>query len=127
VARHGDQVKDFIDQVKEYMAQTAIQDGVSFDGFKVVESRTNRRIKNTDTLERAIREAGHMALAYEPKLKAMSKLIKALGDDFMAPHIEKPPGSPVLVPVEDRRAEMAQTQVNQIPDLNGPGNSQEGN
>lgn len=99
-------------QVKDYAEDAAINHGEKFPGFKVVEGRANRRYVNEGAIARRLKKAGFAtADIYKPKellgITAMEKLVgaKKLGE-LVGGLIEKPAGSPTLVPVSDKRPEL---------------------
>lgn len=99
-------------QVKDYAEDAAINRGERFPGFKVVEGRANRRYVNEGAIARRLKKAGFAtADIYKPKellgITAMEKLVGAKKlAELVGGLIEKPAGSPTLVPVSDRRPEL---------------------
>ena len=99
-------------QVKDYAEDAAINRGERFPGFKVVEGRANRRYVNEGAIARRLKKAGFAtADIYKPKellgITAMEKLVGAKKlAELVGGLIEKPAGSPTLVPVSDKRPEL---------------------
>lgn len=99
-------------QVKDYAEDAAINHGEKFPGFKVVEGRANRRYVNEGAIARRLKKAGYAtADIYKPKellgITAMEKLVGAKKlAELVGGLIEKPAGSPTLVPVSDKRPEL---------------------
>ena len=99
-------------QVKDYAEDAAINHGERFPGFKVVEGRANRRYVNEGAIARRLKKAGFAtADIYKPKellgITAMEKLVGAKKlAELVGGLIEKPAGSPTLVPVSDKRPEL---------------------
>ena len=99
-------------QVKDYAEDAAINHGEKFPGFKVVEGRANRRYVNEGAIARRLKKAGFAtADIYKPKellgITAMEKLVGAKKlAELVGGLIEKPAGSPTLVPVSDKRPEL---------------------
>ena len=99
-------------QVKDYAEDAAINHGEKFPGFKVVEGRANRRYVNEGAIARRLKRAGFAtADIYKPKellgITAMEKLVGAKKlAELVGGLIEKPAGSPTLVPVSDKRPEL---------------------
>lgn len=100
------------DQVKAYALDAAVNRGQRFPGFKVVEGRSNRRYANEHTVYLRLKKAGYSAAElYKPKallgLTAMEKLVgrKRL-EELVGGLVEKPAGSPTLVPESDKRPEL---------------------
>lgn len=99
-------------QVKDYAEDAAINHGEKFPGFKVVEGRANRRYVNEGAIARRLKKAGYAtADIYKPKellgITAMEKLVGAKKlAELVGGLIEKPAGSPTLVPMSDKRPEL---------------------
>lgn len=99
-------------QVKDYVEDAAINHGEKFPGFKVVEGRANRRYVNEGAIARRLKKAGFAtADIYKPKellgITAMEKLVGAKKlAELVGGLIEKPAGSPTLVPMSDKRPEL---------------------
>ena len=99
-------------QVKDYAEDAAINHGEKFPGFKVVEGRANRRYVNEGAIARRLKKAGFAtADIYKPKellgITAMEKLVGAKKlAELVGGLIEKPAGSPTLVPMSDKRPEL---------------------
>lgn len=93
--------------IKDY-ALTQAQSGVHFDGFKVVEGRSNRKYLDEAAVAAAVTKAGFDP--YEKKLlgiTAMSTLLgKAKFNELLGGLVFKPPGKPALVPENDKRPAM---------------------
>ncbi len=100
------------DQVKAYAMDAAINKGLRFPGFKVVEGRSNRRYANEHAVYLRLKKAGYSAAdLYKPKallgLTAMEKLVgKKHLEELVGGLIEKPAGAPTLVPASDKRPEL---------------------
>lgn len=99
-------------QVKDFAEDAAINHGEKFPGFKVVEGRANRRYVNEGAIARRLKKAGFAtADIYKPKellgITAMEKLVGAKKlAELVGGLIEKPAGSPTLVPMSDKRPEL---------------------
>ena len=99
-------------QVKDFAEDAAINHGEKFPGFKVVEGRANRRYVNEGAIARRLKKAGFAAAdIYKPKellgITAMEKLVGAKKlAELVGGLIEKPAGSPTLVPMSDKRPEL---------------------
>lgn len=102
-----DEMIDWAGKVKEFALKQALA-GVEYDGYKVVEGITRRKITNEDGAVAALVKAGYNAdLLYERKLQSLSKLESLVGKKNFMPivgaYVEKPKGAPVLVPISDPR------------------------
>ena len=93
--------------IKEYALQQAIS-GKKWNGWKLVEGRSNRRYTNETAVAGVVTDAGFDP--YEHKVLGVTAMQKLLGksrfDELLAAYIEKPPGKPTLVPESDKRPAM---------------------
>ncbi len=94
--------------LQEWALQQAL-DGETVPGYKVVEGRSVRKIKDSDALAAALGAAGYTSdQIWKPKelqtLTALEKLVgkKSFASDY-ADFVDKPAGKPVLVPESDKR------------------------
>jgi hypothetical protein len=106
LARAGDLVTWAAD-IKEYALQQAIS-GKKWNGWKLVEGRSNRRYTNETVVAGVVTDAGFDP--YEHKILGVTAMQKLLGksrfDELLATYIEKPQGKPTLVPESDKRPAM---------------------
>ena len=91
--------------------QQAVQQALSgkeWDGFKLVEGRSNRKYSNEAAVIEAVEKAGFDP--YEKKLLGITAMQKLLGksrfDELLTAYIVKPQGKPTLVPESDKRPAM---------------------
>jgi hypothetical protein len=100
--------------VKEFALAEALK-GVTFDGFKVVEGRSNRKYTDESAVAETVQTAGFDP--FEHKLFGITAMEKQLGKsrfgELLSPYIAKPQGKPVLVPEDDKRPAM---QINTAAD-----------
>ncbi len=95
--------------IKEYALDEAVNNGVTFPGYKVVEGRSNRTFAIDDTLVAAqlIAKGYNEDSFYPRKLIGLGALEKYLGKkDFqkiLGEYVIKPVGKPTLVPESDNR------------------------
>lgn len=105
--------KTWLSGVEDYALQQALS-GVRFDGLKVVEGRSIRRIADPAKAEAALKGAGYAPDDYlkPQELKTITDLEKMLGKKTFAAllgdYVEKPQGKPTLVPMSDKRPEFNQ-------------------
>lgn len=97
--------------VKDYAFDQALNHGVHFDGWKLVEGRSNRKYLEEDTIADTLTKAGYPEEdIYNKKLKGITDMEKLLGKKKFAELLEgqvvKPEGKPVLVPETDKRPEL---------------------
>jgi len=93
--------------IKEYALQQAIS-GKEWNGWKLVEGRSNRKYTNEIAVAGAVTDAGFDP--YERKVIGVTAMQKLLGksrfEKLLAEYIEKPQGKPTLVPESDKRPAM---------------------
>ena len=98
------------ESVKDYAFHMALDEHVKFDGWKLVEGRSNRKYKDTDKIEDILTKEGYTDIFKPKELKGITEMTKLLGsktfDDLLKDYIIKPPGKPVLVPESDKRPEL---------------------
>lgn len=102
-----DELVAWASDIKEYALQQAVS-GKEWNGWKLVEGRSNRKYTNEAAVIQAVSEAGFDP--YEKKLLGIKALQKLLGksrfDELLTGFIEKPQGKPTLVPESDKRPAM---------------------
>lgn len=93
--------------LKDYALSQA-QGGTHYEGFKVVEGRSNRKYTDEDAVARTVTEAGYDP--YEKKILGITAMSSLLGkkrfEELLGSLIYKPPGKPALVPETDPRPAM---------------------
>ena len=93
--------------VKEYALQQAVS-GKEWNGWKLVEGRSNRKYTSEAAVATTVEGAGFDP--YERKVLGVTAMQKLLGksrfEELLAPYIEKPKGKPTLVPESDKRPAM---------------------
>lgn len=100
----ADELISWAADVKEYALHQALS-GVTYDGFKVVEGRANRKYTDEKAVADAVKSAGfdpfeHSVLG----ITAMTALLgKKKFNELLGGLIEKPQGKPTLVPLSDKR------------------------
>ena len=102
-----DELVSWASDVKEYALEEALK-GEEFDGFKVVEGRSNRRWSSEDDVAKVlIAEGFQESMIYTRKLDGISKIESAIGKKevkrLLGEFIIKPVGKPTLVPITDKR------------------------
>lgn len=110
VLRLADQLTAWAGDIKEYAQQEA-EKGKKWDGWKLVEGRSNRKYSDETKVAEALISAGYEeALLYERKLYGITAMEKIIGKkpfaEFCGELIIKPTGKPVLVPESDKRPEL---------------------
>lgn len=121
-----DEIAEIIDQadslckwaklVKDYALSKALNDGIRFPGFKLVEGRSNRTYTgDEEEIVARLTESGYTEKQiFSKKLKGITDMEKLLGKvDFqhiLGDYVIKPQGAPTLVPTEDKRPEINSVQ-----------------
>lgn len=102
-----DELVAWASDIKGYALQQAVS-GKEWNGWKLVEGRSNRKYTNEAAVIQAVSKAGFDP--YEKKLLGITALQKLLGktrfDELLTGFIEKPQGKPTLVPESDKRPAM---------------------
>ena len=102
-----DEMISWGNDIKEYALKLA-QSGVHFEGWKVVEGRSNRKYTDEAAVAFAVKDAGFDP--YEKKLLGVTAMSALLGkkkfEELLGGLIYKPPGKPALVPESDKRPAM---------------------
>ena len=102
-----DEMISWGNDIKEYALKQA-QSGVHFEGWKVVEGRSNRKYTDEEAVAFKVKDAGFDP--YEKKLLGVTTMSTLLGkkkfEELLGGPIYKPPGKPTLVPESDKRPAM---------------------
>ena len=93
-------------EITAYVTEAAIHHGKEWNGFKVVEGRSNRKYRDEQLVAEAAKEHGYTDI-YRQSLIPMTEMQKLMGksafEDILGDLIYKPPGKPTLVPNTDKR------------------------
>ena len=104
ILSHVDELVAWASDIKEYALQQAVN-GKEWNGWKLVEGRSNRKYSNEAAVIKAVTNAGFDP--YEKKLLGITSMQKLLGksrfNELLSAYIEKPQGKPTLVPESDKR------------------------
>ena len=99
-----DELISWAGDIKTYALQAALG-GKQWNGWKLVAGRSIRKYKNEDAVAQAVLAAGYDP--YEQKIMGITAMEKTLGKarfaELLGGLVEKPPGKPTLVPVDDKR------------------------
>lgn len=104
-----DGIKKWAEDVKAYALDQSVNHGQIFDGWKVVEGRSNRKYTNESSVLETLEKEGFEKekVTEPPKLLSISKLEKAIGKEqfnsLLSDLVVKPPGKATLVEVTDKR------------------------
>ena len=103
----ADELVSWANDIKAYALAQALS-GVKYEGFKVVEGRSNRKYTDEEAVAKAVSQAGHDP--YEKKLLGITAMTSLLGkktfDEILGSLVFKPPGRPTLVQDSDKRPAM---------------------
>lgn len=96
--------------LQDYALETALS-GTKYDGYKVVEGASRRKIADDLEAMKKLQTAGYeYADITETKLKTITELQKLVGKNelpkVLGDTLVKPPGAPTLVPESDKRPEI---------------------
>lgn len=102
-------LKKFIEDIEGYALKQMMDKGVIYEGFKVVEGKSNRCIKDPEALLKQMRADGYSdaMLFRAPQIETLTNLEKLVGKKEFAlkygSFIEKPVGKPTIAPDTDKR------------------------
>ena len=110
VLKKAEDLKQWVGDVETYALGQALA-GEHFEGWKLVEGRSNRTITDTIEAGKLLTAAGFdEAILYKHELYGISQLEKNCGKkrltEVLGDLIAKPQGKPVLVPASDKREEL---------------------
>ncbi len=112
-----DDLISWASDIKDYALQAAIS-GKQWNGWKLVEGRSNRKYTDEAAVAEAVSVAGFDP--YEHKVLGITAMTSLLGkrrfEEIIGSFIEKPQGKPTLVPESDKRPAIytAQQDFNEI-------------
>lgn len=103
-----DELVRWASDIKGFALKSAVDDGVSYPGWKVVEGRSNRIYTDEDAIRKVLNGAGFSdEEIYKKKMIGVTAMTRLLGkkefDDLIGAYIDKPEGKPTLVPESDKR------------------------
>lgn len=109
ILTRSDSIKKWLASIEEFAFTEAIK-GKKWEGFKLVEGRSNRAYSDADAVAEALINGGvDPAIIYVKSLKTITALEKDLGkkpfNELVGELIIKPAGKPTLVPEGDKRPE----------------------
>ena len=111
----GNQAEFYLDAVElgdprltdcPYAQDAAINHGKNWRGFKLVESRTNRKYTDEEAVAQAAKDAGYPDI-YKLSLITLTEMERLMGKktfaEVLGALVIKPQGKPTLVPASDKR------------------------
>ena len=108
ILERADALTAWAADVKEYALSEALK-GRKWNGYKVVEGRSNRKYTDEKMAAAVVKKAGKDPYS-EPKILGITEMTKLLGgkkkfDELLSKYVCKPQGKPTLVPESDKRKE----------------------
>ncbi|MEG2289080.1 MAG: DUF2800 domain-containing protein [Clostridium sp.] len=104
----ADELAKWAKDVQEYALEQAVK-GVQYQGYKVVEGRSNRKYTDESLVATSLLGHGYESkLIYKPQeLQGLTNMEKLVGkkklNELVGNYIIKPTGKPTLVSIEDKR------------------------
>lgn len=102
-------ISSWIETVFAYVSSEAINHGVVWDGYKVVEGRSKRQFTDVKAVVEAAGKEGYTDV-YKQELISLTEFEKMMGKkkfkEILGVFVVKPPGKLALVPVSDPRPEV---------------------
>ena len=98
-------IKKWVEEIWNYATEQALK-GKQWNGFKVVEGKSNRKYKDEKKVAEACTKAGYNDI-YVKKLITITEMEKLMGkkvfSELLGSLVEKPVGKPTLVEESDKR------------------------
>lgn len=100
------------DDVFAYAQAKAVNEGKKWDGFKVVERRSNRKYTDETKVAEICRKNGYtLSQIFKNTLIGITDMEKLMGKprfkELLGKYVHKPKGKLTLVPVSDKREEIS--------------------
>lgn len=99
-------IESWIEAIFAYVSSEAINHGVTWEGYKVVEGRSKRQFLDTKSVAAAAQKAGYTDI-YKTELISLTEFEKLMGkkkfQEVLGEYVVKPPGKLSLVPDSDPR------------------------
>ena len=110
-----DDLTKWANEIIAYAQDAAINHGKHWTGFKVVESKTNRKYTDEAAVIEAANAAGYHDI-YKKSLISITEMEKLIGkktfSEILGEYVKKPQGKPTLVPASDKRPAIIATGAN---------------
>ena len=111
-----DDLTKWANEITAYAQDAAVNHGKVWRGFKLVESRTNRRYTDEEAVVQAANAAGYHDI-YKKSLIPITEMERLMGKrtfaEVIGSLVEKPKGQPTLVPASDKRPAIVSTGAEQ--------------
>lgn len=116
-----DDLTKWANEITVYAQDMALNHGKEWQGFKVVEGRSNRKYADEDAVVEAAQAAGYKDI-FKTSLIGITEMEKLMGKtsfrEILGDLVYKPPGKPTLVPVSDKRPAITKdTPENEFSDI----------
>ena len=102
-------ITKWANDIAAYALESAVHHGKEWNGYKVVEGRSNRKYSDEDAVAKAAKEHGYTDI-YKQSLITITEMQKLMGkkdfEEIIGGLLIKPQGKPTLVPVTDKRQPM---------------------
>lgn len=106
ILKAADQLSKWATDVYSYATEKAINEGKEWNGYKLVEGKSNRKYVNEEEVAKTVVAAGYEDI-YKKTLIGITDMEKLLGKKkfglILGNFIEKPKGKITLVPKSDKR------------------------
>jgi hypothetical protein len=114
VLKTADELKAWVSDIAAHALAEAVNHGVRYPGWKLVEGRSNRVYADETAVAKALTLSGYPEdQIYTRKLKGITDMEKQLGRkafaELLSGQVVKPEGKPCLVPESDKRPELSST------------------
>jgi Protein of unknown function (DUF2800) len=101
-----DELVNWASDVKEFALEQALK-GEEFEGFKVVEGKSNRKYTDVEVISTTLEENGYTDIFKPKELLTLTNMEKLVGKkkltELVGKYIVKPVGKPTLAPITDKR------------------------
>lgn len=111
VLARADELKAWVADVSDYALDQAVNHGVEYPGWKLVEGRSNRKYTDEKAVAETLERAGYTEEdIYQKTVWGITAMERNLGKkrflELLKDLVIKPAGKPVLVPESDKRPEI---------------------
>lgn len=105
----AEDINKWATDIYSYASEEAINHGVIWSGFKLVEGRSNRKYTDEEAVIEVAKKAGYKDI-YKNTLIGISEMEKLMGkknfEEILGSLVHKPKGKVTLVPASDKRKEV---------------------
>jgi len=109
----AEELQKWAKDVHDYALDQAVNHGIKFPGWKLVEGRSNRKYTDVDAVAERLKAKGYADdVIYMPReIWGITEMEKRLGkklfEEYLNDLVIKPAGKPTLVPETDKRPEIS--------------------